>query len=443
MAMPSVHERFHSAVICLLAAVVSSLALVLQGCGGGGGGGSSSAQCWNLCPIEVKGSHLYDSKTGKQFHAKGIGFPNVGDVVQDWIDVLKRVKSLSKELNTVRIYEPPKCATEFGSTCFEPFMKEADRLGVYVIVPGSGSLWGWFPGTTQACDPSTEAGLQKCYSVGGILGWGRTIVDNFHYPNTLAIVLANEIEQNPEALPVLKAYARDMKLHMGMCNSNADSPSQGQMRQIPLMYAATDEGDATFDEADYLFCDDADVSIDIFGLNNERWVSDAGGKAQYDIIDKAIKERQWPGAYMHSEEGGPYGKPYPEVPSWAQVPVFFNNWTSIDGYVAYTYYGNPLYNMFSDKTANGTELADGKAFFKQIEKVVASPADAEPVAGQTPTCKTSITLKTGLKTALRDYNTIKSYDTGKNTYAANCPQPIQPLIAESAKQESDALTVSV
>jgi len=303
------------------AAAALTLSLALQGCGSGGGGGYT----FTLAPLEVKGQNFYDSVSGAQFHPKGIGFPNVGkDVnVTEWIAVLQRIKGFSSEINLIRLYEPPTCATKFEDSCFEAFMQEADKLGIYVLVPGSGTDWGYFPGLPSACGPTFN--MQDCYKTGGVLGFGRTVVNNFNFPNTMAIILANEMEQNMAALPVLKAYARDLKLYKSMCNSNGDSPTSGNMRQIPLMYAATDSAADTWDEADYLFCGSQDVSIDVYGLNCERWVSDKGGRGQYDKINSIVAARKWPGVYMHSEEGGPYGAPYPAVPSWNQIPGYFND----------------------------------------------------------------------------------------------------------------------
>jgi hypothetical protein len=176
-------------------------------------------------------------------------------------------------------------------------MRQADKLGIYVLVPGSGVQWGTFPGTPAGCDPLISQGLQGCYVKGGVLGLGRMIVKNFNYPNTLGIVLANEIEQILQALPVLKAYARDMKLWMQECNSNADSPTKGKMKQI-LMYAATDS--CFFeDQARYLFCGSPDVSIDMYGLNNERWTGnvdqDKNGKVYYDKTNGKVKDGGWNG----------------------------------------------------------------------------------------------------------------------------------------------------
>ena len=71
-----------------------------------------------LQPIEVKGSGLYDH-TGKEWRAVAIGMPNVGNDVSEWIKVLQRVKTLGPELNAIRIYLLPDCATSANSTCFQ------------------------------------------------------------------------------------------------------------------------------------------------------------------------------------------------------------------------------------------------------------------------------------------------------------------------------------
>jgi hypothetical protein len=261
------------------------------------------------------------------------------------------------------------------------------------------------------------------------------MIDNFNYPNTLALVLANEIEQNLQALPVLKAYARDMKIWMQTCNSNSDSPTKGTMRQIPLMYAATD-GDTFQEEAGYLFCDDPSVSIDIFGLNVERWcgtpkaTQDKLGMEQYDKINAKVKAGDWNGAFLHSEEGGPYGGVYGPR-TWAQIPDFANNWPYINGYFAYTYYGKVGFNMFDGTTATATELVDGTTFFKEIALTAAYPPNIAATAGTNHQCAASITAKDGSTVTMMSYSDIKIYATGKSGYAENCPKP--PSAHPSAK----------
>jgi hypothetical protein len=354
---------------------------------------------------------------------KGIGFPDIPDSqsggVQEWIKVLQRISNEGGEgINAVRIYRPPACAVDEKSTCFEAFMREADRLGIYVLISGSGTQWGWFPGQFSACTGGT---LQGCYEAGKILQWGRAIVQKFNYPNTLGIVIANEIEQNIKALPVLKAYARDLKAHMQMCNTDQNSLTNGKMRQIPLLYAATDKP-SFLDQADYLFCGDAKDSIDAYGLNIERWVSDAGGKPQYDIVNGQVKNKNWPGAFIYSEEAGPYKTPDPGR-TWNQLPNFFGNWPAIDGFSSYTYYGNSVYNMFDGPTADAKEYQDGKTFFSKIAQIGADPASQSPVYRAHPPCQGSFT-QDGQTFALSDYSSIQAYDT-PNSSPASCPKPWQ------------------
>lgn len=413
------------------AATLVAVTLGLQGCGEGGHSPGipptpGPVKGWNLPPISVKGQHLY-YPNGTQFHVQGIGFPdiNTDNHVDDWIAVLRRINSLSPNVNAVRIYRPPECAKKLGSACFEPFMREADKLGIYVLVPGSGVEWGFFPGTEDGCYErgGVDKGLQGCYEFGGVLGFGRMIVANFNYPNTLAIVLANEIEQNLKALPVLKAYARDMKSWMQTCYSENDSPSKGTMRQIPLMYAATDS-DVFADQAGYLFCDSPDVSIDIYGLNVERWVNDAGGKTEYDKINGQVKDGQWQGAFLHSEEGGP-NELVPPNPArtWKQLPNFFTQWPYINGFFGYAYNGKVGFNMFDGTSATATELPDGKTFFAQIGNIATYPTNVEPKVGKSNKCASSVTAKDHTQVTMASYDDLKIYETGPSGWAKNCPKP--------------------
>merc|ERR1712046_34060 len=103
--------------------------------------------------------------------------------------------------------------------------------------------------------------------------------------------------------------------------------------------------------------------------------------------------------------------------SWAQVPDFFSTFGAIDGFAAYTYNGNPDFDMFDDKTSTATELDDGSNFFTNMASIGSEP---KPVAsdGTLPACPSAI-----LDTAIEDYNSINWYDTGEAGYPAQCPAP--------------------
>merc|ERR1712007_48311 len=306
----------------------------------------------------------------------------------------------------------PDCP--FNANCFERFMKEADALGIYVVVPGTGTTWGWLPA------PGTCKTADECYKAGGVLGWGQEIIQSFNYPNTLAIVIGNEYDmQNPQFMPVLKGYARDLKSYMQMCNTNKDSPTLGRMRNIPLLYASSDDrGDAGVKpKMDYLFCAGNQVSIDIFGLNIERYCNDAG-PAIYKEVSDWVAEAKYPGAFLFSEDGCTK-KAYPKEPrDWSSVPGFFKNYEAMDGYIAYAYYGNPDFDMFDGPKADAKMFADGSNFFRNVNKSGDDLPERTTFPPVVPTCASTL-----LGHDLESIDSVKWYDTGPTGWAPSCPKP--------------------
>jgi len=381
---------------------------------------------FRLNTIEVKGTRLYDSVTGDEFFGVGIGMPNTGDVVKDWIDVLTRIKALGPNINTVRVYELPACALATPyDRCFDVFFQEADKLGLYVLMPGTGRTWGFWPAVEKECWEVNSKGEQYppatpngCYRHGGLLGFGQEIVSRFNFPNVLAIVIGNEFDQQmSKYMPALKGYIRDLKLFMKMCHENDASPTKGYMRSIPLMYASSDAyGDAADAlKAQYLFCGDKEHSVDIFGLNVERWCDDTGGKIAYDGIRKWVEEGNFPGAFMFSEMGchtlaGPR--------SWHQVHDFFTNFPSFSGFWAYTYNGNKDFDMFDKPNAKGNIEVDGTNFFNSLKKIGDMTSRDPGATVAYPSCPPEI-----LGHTLSDYNDVEWYDTGAAGWAQSCPEP--------------------
>jgi len=184
------------------------------------------------------------------------------------------------------------------------------------------------------------------------------------------------------------------------------------------MYAATDMGDNVWHTGDYLFCGDDFAHIDILGLNIERWVNDAGGRGEYNHVNQLTRAKQWPGAFLHSEEGGPIPAPMAKsARTWNQLPGFFDNWPNIDGFFGYAYYGNPFYNMFDGASSTSNELPDGRVFFQQVAKT-GNGQEIPPAPVTRPRCDAIVNGH-----ALGDYKIIRGYDTGPNGYAPNCPKP--------------------
>jgi hypothetical protein len=398
-----------------------------------------------LNPIEVNGQHLYDSVTKEPFHAAGLAFPNkMPDDPQEWVKVLKLIGKFGNgSVNMIRLYEVPPCIWwDLSGSCFTDFMKEADKLGIYVLFPATGSASGFIPrdgwetGQQAYCGWAGKPG--KC--IGKPLNMGRGIVQRTHYPNTLAIVIGNEFflgASTFSAASVFKAYARDMKSYMKMCNEDDESPSKGHMRQVPIMYAARDFGDDV-DKAvmSYLKCGSADISIDIYGLNVERWC-DPATTTGYDGIHKMVENASLPGVFMFSEMGcpqnlvksAPEGQtcrqvgnlPTPCCPrNWNQIPDFFEQFTMFDGFSAYALWNDGAlnFNMVDTKFGNGTLFEDGLNFFSQTQKV--KRADRPITAGKHPTCPTEIVAPGNKVQQILPLDEIKAYDEDKYP-AKECP----------------------
>jgi hypothetical protein len=296
-------------------------------------------------------------------------------------------------------------------------MKEADRLGIYVLFPGSGAKTGFVPRegwtTGQQCYCGWAGEPGSC--VGKPLNFGRDIVRRTHYPNTLAVVIGNEFFLGPAtfaAASVFKAYARDLKAYMKMCNDDSDSPSHGHMRQIPIMYAARDFGDEVDKEVmTYLKCGSADISIDIFGLNVERWC-DPNTVDGYQSIHTMVETANLPGSFVFSEMGCPQnlinrappgqvcrtmaglGQCCPRI--WNQVPDFFEKHTMFDGFSAYAFWndGAVNFNMFDNNSGDAAIFDDGRNFFLQTNQV--KRAGRPMTSVQYPTCASQVNKQTVL-----------------------------------------------
>lgn len=396
---------------------------------------------WKSNAIEVRGSHLYDSVTGESFFARGIAFPNLDAAasIDDYITTIVRLKGLSPNLNMIRMYGPfPQCIfeTEQG-WCMQPFMEKADELGIYVLVAATGSASGYLP--------SSFTSAQDCYEVGDVLTLGKQIVQKFNYPNTLAIVIGNEflsVHKTWSVISVLKAYARDLKAYMDMCHDDADSPSNGVFRKIPLLYASNDESGDALDQqkAAYLFCDSAEVSIDIFGLNIERWCSNTTSNS-YDTVQTWVSNAILPGAFLFSEMGCPQTIYPGSVRQWRQVRNFFATFSAFDGFAGYSYWSPNNFTMFEGATPDAAELPDGKNFFEALDNVGAM-TKREPGSPTHPTCQAQMPSSSlGAQSppqTIEPYSGITDYNNA-NFPASGCPAMRVP----SGNSNSGAKVIAV
>eukprot|EP00441_Pelagodinium_beii_P027060 CAMPEP_0197657128 /NCGR_PEP_ID=MMETSP1338-20131121/44439_1 /TAXON_ID=43686 ORGANISM="Pelagodinium beii, Strain RCC1491" /NCGR_SAMPLE_ID=MMETSP1338 /ASSEMBLY_ACC=CAM_ASM_000754 /LENGTH=593 /DNA_ID=CAMNT_0043233433 /DNA_START=68 /DNA_END=1849 /DNA_ORIENTATION=+ len=258
-------------------------------------------------PVVTRGNLLYDSVTGKRFFAKGVAYnprnekydhsfgPSVtpsyleshpkwkdtcvpgnpiggtwsytedvqADVHEEtWSRDLEAIANLGA--NTVRLYNvDPK-------NSHSKFMKRAEELGIYIIVPLNGKDFGFLPAF-----PSPDCYTKELPGYGNVgvhaLEFSKAIVKEFsQYPNTLLFTVANELAQNDKngfaAFPCVKALTRDIHQYQKSCNST--------MRRVPLIYSDVDMGPPDrSDIAKYLTCalESEDDAVDAYGLNVYSW----------------------------------------------------------------------------------------------------------------------------------------------------------------------------
>jgi hypothetical protein len=295
--------------------------------------------------IHVKGKHLYNSD-GSQFIIKGIAFPtppesqltqpNRGYDAKSWLAILKQLRDLGLEFNTIRLYRLYPDKVDYSE-----FFEGAAELGIYVIVP-----------LTSAAGPGVldrKLAAPKCYKPKLFKYGARAVKEYLKYPNILAGVVGNEVMNDEKAwlaAPCIRAYARDLKVFMdNMVSADASE------RTLPLIYAAQDSatiGGAAVEKdtvmkltVDYLSCSEegkgvavADVAgdepshgvehfsenkfgqspIDIYGVNIESWCSSTqdfytnpdGTPGSYYSLWQALRNSSIP--IVFSEMGCPHSQ---------------------------------------------------------------------------------------------------------------------------------------
>jgi len=174
-----------------------------------------------------------------------------------------------------------------------------------------------------------------------------------------------------KAAPCIKAYVRDLKLYM----------QQNMERQLPLVYTAQDNGigaavtapEAMRLTANYLSCqsDKGDPTIDVFGINVESWCSstgtfeknDDGSEGTYYSLWKALDNTTV--ALIFAEMGCAHSlfnrdnHIADKNRDWKQVPVVLNDMADTwSGFSAYTYDGNPDFDMFRGGPWNGRDVLE-------------------------------------------------------------------------------------
>jgi len=337
-----------------------------------------------LNPIVVKGNYLYDSVTGKRWFAKGTSYnPRSStfnangrskgrgcepgdakytgysaDIIADefearWSEDLEAIANLGA--NTVRLFN-----VDAGRD-HSKFMKKAESLGIYVILPLNSKDYGFLPAfpsplcytENMTFEVAAADGTMRPYGNVGVnvLSYGKQIVKQFSkYANTLFFTVNNEFAMHDKngfaGFQCVKALTRDIHQYQKSCSES--------MRRVPLIYSDYDMGAPDRGEiAKYLTCalDSEDDAVDVYGLNAYSYCNKAyPGDGQADNFNyspyKDIKKdfQDLPVPMLFTEFGCVEGDflsfcPYKGGRTWPDVKWFFNSELGeiVSGAIAYTY----------------------------------------------------------------------------------------------------------
>jgi len=350
---------------------------------------------------------FFDSVTKERFYVKGLdyapdpyanddaggiaasdpsGTDHITNAKRDiWMKDVPYLAGLN--INALRIYNV--------DPSFEHnlFMEEMAKVGIYVIVSATATKG---PGVLRSSLPSPA-----CYTTGLIVS-AKKIAKNFaHFPNTLGLVVGNEIANGVEvegedgvvmgllSIPCVKALTRDLRSWMVGCACT--------MRYLPLIYAATDFG-RTSDIpgvgkiqirstiSDYLTC--GDDKIDVYGINIYTWCaldSSSSSKSTYQKVADTYSHYEVP--VVLTEYGcnqGDFKSDYgfdEGQRTWKQVEAIFSSELSdtISGAFAYQYsmtgnnYGLLLLPNYEANQPNHKILKNYDSLADEYKKAVGSP----------------------------------------------------------------------
>lgn len=197
---------------------------------------------------------------------------------------------------------------------------------------------------------------------------------SFKYPNMLAGVVGNEAMNSLmtwKAAPCIKAYVRDLKIHM----------EKNMHRKLPLLYTAQGGGigapvtapEAMRLTANYLSCQSnkQDSSIHVFGINVESWCSSLGGFERNDDGAVGAYFELWQALWnasvslVFAEMGCAHSlfnrdnDVADKSRDWKQILIVLNDMAdSWSGFCACAYDGNVGFDMFDGGPWNGRDVLE-------------------------------------------------------------------------------------
>ena len=218
--------------------------------------------CW-IHPIEIAGTHFFDSETQTPFIIKGLdyqpggssGFEGTSDPLSE-PTLCARDIILFQELgiNTVRIYSVNP------SLNHDKCMTMLALAGIYVILDVNTPLPQQHLNRYEPWTTYTSAYLEHVFSV---------VQEFSNYNNTLGFFAGNEIINDGKSAQYSPVYIKklitDIKRYI----------THNSKRYIPVGYSAADDLRYRVSLAKYLECESAQDSnmdgVDFYGVNSYQW----------------------------------------------------------------------------------------------------------------------------------------------------------------------------
>eukprot|EP01117_Protostelium_nocturnum_P004287 TRINITY_DN1567_c0_g1_i1.p1 TRINITY_DN1567_c0_g1~~TRINITY_DN1567_c0_g1_i1.p1 ORF type:complete len:541 (+),score=156.23 TRINITY_DN1567_c0_g1_i1:137-1759(+) len=220
-----------------------------------------------LDKIEIKGSKMFNSRTGEQFWVRGVAyapkeFPLNHDPLADVEGIKRDIPEFTKlGINTIRVYQ------SFVTNQHDEVMQLLEDAGIYVMLDLMDPL-----NAVNRDDPSWTTTLSKVLF---------DKVDSFStHNNLLAFIAGNEVTNqvsNSEASTYTKACIRDVRAYI---------KSKGL--SIPVGYATADAETVSTYIQDFFDCGEQDTRADFYGINTYRWCGNSNFQEAYSSITQTF-----------------------------------------------------------------------------------------------------------------------------------------------------------